>query len=217
MKASEVVHIVDDDDSVRIATARLLQTSGLAVKQYSSAGQFLVECSEALFGCLLLDIRMPGPSGLQLQEHLAKRGFTLPIIFMTAFGDIPTTVRAMKAGAFDFLTKPVKKDDLLASVKLALAYAADRKKSNEETARLKANFDSLSPREREVYAGVVAGKLNKQIAGDLGTAERTVKAHRAHLMQKMGATSLAELVHISTIIAFPSSSPARQPPSPVLR
>jgi FixJ family two-component response regulator len=202
MKASEVIHIVDDDASVQTALTRVLEASGFAVKQYKSAGDFLVESADATSGCLLLDIRMQGPSGLQLQEHLNKRGFTLPIIFMTAFGDVPTTVRAMKAGAFDFLTKPVKKDDLLASVKLALAYARDHQKSNEEMLRLRANFDSLSPREREVLAGVVSGKLNKQIAADLGTAERTVKAHRAHLMQKMGAASVAELVHISDRIAF---------------
>jgi FixJ family two-component response regulator len=205
MKASEVIHIVDDDASVQAALARVLEASGFTVKRYKSAGDFLIESAEATSGCLLLDIRMQGPNGLQLQEHLNRRGFTLPIIFMTGFGDVPTTVRAMKGGAFDFLTKPVKKDDLLASVKLALAYARDRKKSNEEIIRLKANFNSLSPREREVFAGVVSGKLNKQIAADLGTAERTVKAHRAHLMQKMGAASVAELVHISDIMAFRST------------
>ncbi len=208
MKASDIVHIVDDDESVRTAMARVLETSGLTVKQYTSAGDFLLESSEATSGCVLLDIRMPGPSGLQLQDHLAKRGFKLPIIFMTAFGDVPTTVRAMKAGAFDFLTKPVKKDDLLASVRLALAHAREHKKFDDEVTRLKTNFNSLSPREREVFAGVVSGKLNKQIAAELGTAERTVKAHRAHLMQKMGAGSVAELVHISDIIAFRSAPAA---------
>jgi len=213
MKASEVIHIVDDDESVQTALARVLEASGFTVKIYKSSGDFLVESADASSGCLLLDIRMPGPSGLQLQQHLNKRGFTLPIIFMTAFGDIPTTVQAMKAGAFDFLTKPVKKEDLLASVKLALACGRDRKKSDEEMARLRANFDSLSPREREVFAGVVSGKLNKQIAADLGTAERTVKAHRAHLMHKMGATSVAELVHISDIIDFRTATGHNRPPS----
>lgn len=202
MKASDIVHIVDDDESVRAALARVLEASGLAVKQYTSAGDFLLESSDAKSGCVLLDIRMPGPSGLQLQDHLAKRGFKLPIIFMTGFGDVPTTVRAMKAGAFDFLTKPVKKDDLLDVVRLALAYAREHKKFDDEVARLQANFNTLSPREREVFAGVVSGKLNKQIAAELGTAERTVKAHRAHLMQKMGAASVAELVHISDVITF---------------
>ena len=206
MKTSEVIHIVDDDISVQTAMARVLEASGFTVKRYKSAGDFLLESAEARSGCLLLDIRMQGPSGLQLQEHLNKRGFTLPVIFMTGFGDVPTTVQAMKAGAFDFLTKPVKKDDLLAAVKLALAYGRDHQKANEEMLRLKANFDSLSRREREVFAGVVSGKLNKQIAADLGTAERTVKAHRAHLMQKMGAASVAELVHISDRIAFRSGA-----------
>jgi FixJ family two-component response regulator len=193
-----VVHVVDDDDSVRTAVVRLLQAAGHEARGYGSAGEFLLGRSDRNApGCVVLDVRMPGPSGLDLQEALARLEVPLPIVFLTGHGDIPMSVRAMKAGAVDFLTKPVSRDALLAAVRTALARDAETRLARERLQSFRTRYETLTPREREVFAGVVAGKLNKQIAGELGTAERTVKAHRAQVMEKMQVASVAELVHVA--------------------
>jgi RNA polymerase sigma factor (sigma-70 family) len=193
-----IVHVVDDDDSLRKAVTRLLHAAGYDVRAYSSAGDFALASRENnRRGCVLLDVRMPGPSGLDLQEALAKEDEPLPVIFLTAHGDVPTSVRAMKAGAVDFLTKPIKRDALLSAVRTALARDLRSHTSHEQRRDLRIRFAKLTPRERNVFELVVAGRLNKQIAAELGMAERTVKAHRAQVMAKMQATSLAELVHLA--------------------
>jgi FixJ family two-component response regulator len=193
-----IVHVVDDDDSVRTAVVRLLQAAGHDARGYASAGEFLLGRSDRdAPGCVVLDVRLPGPSGLDLQEALARLDVPLPIVFLTGHGDIPMSVRAMKAGAVDFLTKPVSRDVLLAAVRTALARDAETRSAHERRHAFRARYEMLTPREREVFAGVVAGKLNKQIAGELGTAERTVKAHRAQVMEKMQVASVAELVHVA--------------------
>lgn len=192
-----VVHVVDDDDSLRKAVTRLLNAAGYDVRAYSSAGEFALAIRDNRRGCVLLDVRMPGPSGLDLQEALAREDEPLPVIFLTAHGDVPTSVRAMKAGAADFLTKPIKRDVLLNAVRTALARDARLHTSHEQLRDLRMRFEKLTPRERNVFELVVAGRLNKQIAAELGMAERTVKAHRAQVMAKMQVTSLAELVHVA--------------------
>src|SRR4051812_3324972 len=202
MAERQTVHVVDDDESFRKAVTRLLEAAGYEVVSYRSAGEFaLTARREARSGCLLLDLRMPGPSGLDLQDSLAENNNTLPIIFLTAHADVASTVRAMKRGAVDFLTKPVKRAELLNAVRTALARAARLHTSQQQRLELQRCVEKLTARERQVFELVVAGKLNKQIAADLGMAERTVKAHRAQVMEKMDADSLAELVHIADKIA----------------
>jgi FixJ family two-component response regulator len=174
-----LIHVVDDDDSLRTAVIRLLRAAGYEVRGYPSAGAFLLARPAGTPGCVVLDVRMPGPSGLDLQEAFSERDDALPIIFLTGHGDIPMSVRAMKAGAVDFLTKPVQRDALLTAVKNALARDAEARKAREEVGELRSRYESLTASERAVFALVVVGKLNKQIAAELGTAERTVKAHRA--------------------------------------
>jgi FixJ family two-component response regulator len=190
-----IVHVVDDDGAVRTALTRLLRAAGFAVRTYASAGEFLLVPPVDEPGCLVLDVSMPGPSGLDLQESLAQRRAPLPIVFLTGQGDIPMSVRAMKAGAVDFLTKPVKRQALLNAVRSAVAREAQQRTSFERRRRLWWCHNTLTPREREVFVHVVTGKLNKQIAAELGTTERTVKAHRVQVMHKMRVSSLAELVY----------------------
>jgi FixJ family two-component response regulator len=193
-----IVHVVDDDDAVRTAVVRLLQAAGYEARGYGSAGEFLLGRSDRNApGCVVLDVRMPGPSGLDLQEALGRLEVPLPIVFITGHGDIPMSVRAMKAGAIDFLTKPVSREALLGAVRTAIARDAERRVARARVQALRARYATLTPREREVFAGVVAGKLNRQIAVELGTAERTVKAHRAQVMEKMQVSSVAELVHLA--------------------
>jgi FixJ family two-component response regulator len=192
-----LIHVVDDDESLRKAVTRLLRAAGYEVRAYSSAGEFALCHRDHRRGCVLLDVRMPGPSGLDLQEALAREDEPLPVIFLTAHGDVPTSVRTMKAGAVDFLTKPVKRDTLLGAVRTALARDMKAHMSHEQLRDLRAHVAKLTPRERDVFKLVVAGRLNKQIAAELGMAERTVKAHRAQVMVKMGATCLAELVRLA--------------------
>jgi FixJ family two-component response regulator len=194
-QATATIHVVDDDESLRTALMRLLRAAGYAVRTYASAGDFLLNKPENAPGCMILDVRMPGPSGFELQEAIAKLEESLPIIFLSGHGDIPMSVRAIKAGAVDFLTKPVRRETLLQAVRTALASSAERRATRELLHSLRSRYESLTAREREVFARVVSGKLNKQIAGELGTCERTVKAHRAHVMEKMQLTSVAELVH----------------------
>jgi FixJ family two-component response regulator len=199
--AMPVIHIVDDDASFRTAISRLVRAGGHEVRCYPSAVEFLAATPGATPGCVLLDLHMPGPSGLDLQGVLAKAENPLPIIFLTGHGDIPTSVQAMREGAEDFLTKPVKKEVLFPAIERALARSARERAARAERREWRSRYDTLTPREREVMALVVSGKLNKQIAGDLGTVERTVKAHRAQVMEKMQVTSLAELVRAAELLA----------------
>jgi len=198
MNSSEsLIHLIDDDDSLRKAVARLLQAAGYTVHTYSSAGEFLIADPGAGPGCIVLDVRMPGPSGLELQSALARKGNRLPIIFLTGHGDIPMSVQAIKAGAIDFLTKPVQSESLLAAVENALEICRQRSGQQQRADFLRDCYQSLSEREREIFKQVVQGRLNKQIAASLGIAERTVKAHRSQVMEKMQVGSLADLVRVA--------------------
>jgi len=185
-----IIHLVDDDESLRTAVTRLLRAAGFEVRSYPSAGEFILARPANTPGCLVLDVNMPGPSGLDLQKALRKQGDALPIVFLTGHGNIPMSVDAMKAGAVDFLTKPVQRAPLLEAIKSALV-------RDVENRACRARLDALTPRERAVATGVVAGKLNKQIAAELGISERTVKAHRANAMEKMQVTSVAGLVRLA--------------------
>jgi FixJ family two-component response regulator len=192
-----VVHVVDDDDSFRTAVTSLLRAAGYQVRDHASVGEFLLARKENTPGCVVLDVCMPGPSGLDLQTAFGERDDALPIIFLTGQGDIPMSVQAMKAGAVDFLTKPFQREVLLNAVQNAFARDADNRTARDGLGILRSRFNRLSSQERAVFTLVVAGKLNKQIAAELGTTVRTVKAYRAHMMAKMQVTSLAELIHVA--------------------
>lgn len=191
---SPLIHVVDDDSAYRTAVARLLEASGYRVALYASAAQLLETSPPLEAGCILLDIHMEGLSGLELQERLAAAGNRLPIVFLTGHGDVPSSVRAIKAGAEDFLTKPAPKDVLLAAVEHALARFQADAESDEKIGALRVRLAKLTPREREVFDLVVRGKLNKQIAFQLGISERTIKAHRRSIFDKLEMQSVAELV-----------------------
>ncbi|MGE5713718.1 MAG: response regulator transcription factor [Betaproteobacteria bacterium] len=191
------VHVVDDDASWRTSVRRLMTAAGYRVVLYESAEKFLAAASLDSPSCVLLDVRMPGLSGLQLQQLLADMRRRVSVIFVSGHGDIPTTVLAMKSGAEDFLTKPVDTDVLLRAVEQALTRNRDDRGKREQLELLRSRVDTLTPAERKVFDLVVRGKLNKQIAGELGTAERTVKWHRHNLMQRLQIQSLAELVSIA--------------------
>jgi RNA polymerase sigma factor (sigma-70 family) len=197
MTAPPLVHVVDDDRSFRTAVGRMLRMSGFDVALYESADQLLAKPLSADRGCILLDVQMTGLDGLELQVHLARLGNVLPIIFLTGHGDIPTSVRAIKAGADDFLSKPVPTATLKQSVQRALERYDVTHQLQERLNALRALVTTLTPREREVFDLVVRGKLNKQIAYTLGTSERTIKAHRHSVMRKLQVTSVAEAVSIA--------------------
>ena len=205
MTAAPTVHVVDDDATFRAAIARLLGASGYQVALYSSASELLEKLPDGGPGCILLDVKMSGLNGPQLQERLGKIGHRLPIVFLTGHGDVPTSVRAIKAGADDFLTKPVPKKDLLAAIEHALNRYEEICDHDSRIAALRSLVSRLTPREKEVFALVVRGKLNKQIAHELDIAERTIKAHRQQVMEKCEVQTLAELVLIAERLGILSS------------
>jgi FixJ family two-component response regulator len=192
-EAPERVYVVDDDAGVLRSLCRLLRSAGYEPAPFGSAGDFLGALPADASGCVVLDLSMPDFDGLALQRELSGRA-PLPVVFVSGRGDVPKSVSAMKQGAVDFLTKPVKSAPLLAAIEKALALDRERRRYGRAAEEVRARIESLTPREREVLEGVVAGKLNKQIAGSLGIAEQTVKVHRARVMDKMGVSSLAELV-----------------------
>lgn len=202
MHSSPLVHILDDDDSMRLALSSLLRSVGLSTSLHDSVAAFLAADRPDVEGCLLLDIRLPGVSGLDLQGQLEERGIHLPVVLMTGHGDIPMTVRGMKAGAVDFLTKPFRDQDMLDAVAAALEKDRTRRAREEEVSGIGSRFETLSPREREVMALVTSGLLNKQVAGELGLSEVTVKIHRGAAMKKMGARTLPELVRMADALGL---------------
>jgi FixJ family two-component response regulator len=213
-----ILYIVDDDPEVRRALARLLRSAGYTTRSFGSASEFLVS-GEARFsaGCIILDLAMPGLNGLELQEYLSSSGFHRPIIFLTGNGDISKSVRAMKAGAVNFLTKPVDERELLQAVEEALRVDAAARAVWSTRLSVSERLATLTRRERQVFEYVVAGRLNKQIAADLGIVEKTIKVHRGRMMHKMNAASIVELVHLASLVGVESwptsadSAPARGP------
>jgi FixJ family two-component response regulator len=198
-----IVRIVDDDPSMRRALTNLFQSVGLKVEAFSSAAEILEAKPPAVPSCLVLDIRLPGSSGLDLQADLAKANIHTPIIFITGHGDIPMTVRAMKSGAVDFLTKPVRDQDMLDAVQAAIERDRKRRDAEKSVSSVRTRFEGLTPRQRDILALVASGLMNKQVAAELGLAEITVKIYRGQIMRKMGAKSLADLVRMTEVLGIP--------------
>ncbi|HSB70976.1 MAG TPA: response regulator transcription factor [Candidatus Methylomirabilis sp.] len=197
MTGDATVFVIDDEASVRKSVARLLRSAGHQVEAFGSAEEFLRRPHYDGSGCLILDVKMPGQSGLELQEALASAGYHLPVIFVSGRSDIPISVKAMKAGAVDFLTKPFQHTNLLKAVEVSLAKDREARASRAEVQEIQQRLETLTAREREVLSLVVAGRLNKQIASELGISEKTVKVHRGRVVEKMRADSVAELVHLA--------------------
>lgn len=196
------VHVVDDDDSFRTGLTRVLNAAGLQAVGYRCAGEFLLSDAAMRPGCIVLDICMPGPSGVELLDALATREISPPVIFVTGCNDVSTSVHAMKSGAFGFLTKPVRTDALLESVRRAIAIDSQRRRAKQEVRHLQQRYTLLTDRERAVFLGVVRGALNKQLAVELNTCERTVKTHRARMLEKMQLNSLADLVRAARLLGI---------------
>jgi FixJ family two-component response regulator len=209
MATETTVFIVDDDRALRNALDSLLGSVGQRCKTYASVQEFIADWQPNSPGCLLLDIRMPGINGLEFQAQVGRHGITIPIIMMTGFGDIPMSVRAMKAGAVDFLAKPFRDQELLDAISAALARDFEMRATQVEADQIRVAYDRLTKREREVMALVTAGKLNKQVAGDLGLSEITVKIHRGSVMRKMGARTLPELVRMADALGVTPTRYAR--------
>jgi FixJ family two-component response regulator len=205
------VFLVDDDPGVLKALSRVLRNEGWNVETFLSAEAFLARYDGTALGCLVLDVTMPGLDGLELQRRLSEAGQTLPIVFVTGHGDIPMSVQAIKAGATDFLTKPVQAQTLVTAVRSAIEQETSARLARTETGALRQRLASLTPREREVLAALAAGKLNKQIAADLGVVEQTVKFHRARIMERMQAKTVAELMHIAARVGITATSPVAPP------
>jgi FixJ family two-component response regulator len=203
-EADAVVFIVDDDAAVRRSLDNLIRSVGLRAETFASAQEFLSSKRPEVPGCLVLDVRLPGLSGLDLQKRMAEADMEIPIIFITGHGDIPMTVQAMKGGAVEFLTKPFREQDLLDAIQQALERDSQAREQRAEIEGLRLRSASLTPREREVMVLMVAGLLNKQIAGELGASETTVKIHRHNVMEKMGAGSLADLVRMADRLRTPT-------------
>jgi RNA polymerase sigma factor (sigma-70 family) len=206
--SAPVVFVIDDDPAVRSSLQFLISTVGLRVESFDSADTFLHRTPPDTASCLVLDVRLRGLSGLDFQQELAARNLWIPIVFITGHGDIPMSVRAMKAGAVEFLTKPFRDQDLLDAIRIALERDRDRREREKEVTELRQRFESLTPREQEVISMVVSGMLNKQIAGQLGTAENTVKVQRSRAMEKMHAQSLADLIKMIEKLKGPSEEPS---------
>jgi FixJ family two-component response regulator len=199
-EAQPVVFVVDDDAALREALGGLFRSVGLQTELFGSTAEFLRSKLPDVPSCLVLDVRLPGVSGLDFQTELAKANIHVPIIFMTGHGDIPMTVRAMKAGAIEFLTKPFRDQDLLDAVRIGLERDRIRRENDIKISKLRAQYELLTPREKEIMAFVTTGLMNKQIAGEIGVSEITVKVHRGNVMRKMGMRSLAELVRIADLL-----------------
>jgi FixJ family two-component response regulator len=202
-----IVFVVDDDESMRVALSYLFQSMNLPVKVFTSAAELLESKLPDIASCLVLDIRLPGVSGLEFQDVLAKAGIRIPIIFITGHGDIPMSVRAMKAGAVDFLTKPFRDQDMLDAVTRALDLDRKRREGEVAASGLRARLELLTPRQKEVLSLVTSGLMNKQIAAEIGLAEIIVKIHRGHIMKKMGARSLADLVIMAEVLGIRLAQP----------
>jgi FixJ family two-component response regulator len=201
--ADSIVFVIDDDTAIRESLESLIRSVGLHAETFPSTREFLKEKLPEIPSCLVLDVRLPGTSGLNFQRELAEANVHIPVIFITGHGDIPMSVRAMKAGAVEFLTKPFRDQDLLDAIQVGLEKDRGRRAHEAEILTLRQRFERLTPREREVLPWVVTGKLNKQIAAELGTSEATVKVHRSQLMRKMRAQSLADLVRMADKLKIP--------------